>query len=135
MQDILLDALKKECGDLYERGFTIVRTVDGKFEHMPWEKVIKQMERISPDFVSYEWSFRFTDRVTLWRDEEGKVYAGTRYNEFPSDCPYPPSPKNLFRCKPIYFEELSSEIAEKLIKEVLSKREQREREIALRATG
>jgi len=133
MPDIM-DVLKTECRDLYQKDATIVRTLNGKFELMPWQIVYHELEEISSYFVPYKWSFGFPDDVTLWRDKKGKVYAAARWSHIPSDAPF-----KTGSCKPIYFEELKPEKAKKLISEAFSNEHEREREIrkqeiALRST-
>jgi hypothetical protein len=128
-----IDVLKKECGNLYQKGFTIGRTVDGKFEHIPWFKVYQRMKELANGYcTTHNWSFGFQDYVTLWEDKEGKIYAATGWCHIPSDYPFDPSPGRPVKAMPIYFEELSPEKAEELIHEVFEKKERREREIALR---
>jgi 20S proteasome alpha/beta subunit len=126
MPDIM-DALKKECGDLYQKNATIVRTLDGKFGLMPWQTVYRKLEELANGyFVTYKWSFGSKDYATLWRDKKGKVYAGAPATHIPSDAPF-----KTGLCKPIYFEELTPEEAEKLIREAFSNEHERERKIEL----
>jgi len=111
--DKLIDALKKTCGDLYQRKFTIVRTIDGNFEHMPWEKLYHGMKQLDPHFIPYKCYFGFKCYVTVWKDSENKAYAASDWRHIPSDAPFKGG-----RMKPIYFEELTPEKAKGLIRKI-----------------
>lgn len=126
MPDVI-DLLKKECAELYQKGVTIVRTIDGKFQPMSWQKVYQQMTELADGYcASYDWSLGIPGYATLWRDKEGKIYAGIGWSKIPSDAPFKSG-----QCKPIYFEELTPEKVEKLIREVVIKKDERERQVAL----
>ncbi len=98
---------------------------------MPWEILYFGMEELTGGH-GYVSPFNLSigvqvEYATLWRDMEGRVYVAPAVvpvaNCIPSDFPFEPSKDKPVVCKPIYFEELSPEIAEKLIQE-LSKKEE-----------
>lgn len=131
MSSMDIDEVLKENGkeDLIEKRVSVVRTFDGKLEHMPWSKVHYGMTELADGYcVGYRWkSLQFTTFASLWKDNKGKTYAAAGSCLRPSDCPEKLKSVTMI---PVYFEELSSEEAEKMVQDAFAKKIQREREIA-----
>ena len=127
-----IDEVLKENGkeDLIEKRVSVVRTHDGKFEHMPWSKIHYGMTELADGYcVGYRWkSLQSATYVTLWKDNKGITYAAAGPCFLPSDCPDKLGPVTMI---PVYFEELSSEEAEKMIQDAFAKKAQREKMISI----
>jgi len=93
---------------------------------MPWEILYLGMEELTRghDYIGpFDLSIGVKgEYVSLWRDMEGRVYVApagaSAVDGIPSDFLFELSKDRPVASKPIYFEELSPEMAEKLIQEL-----------------